>query len=72
MEIHCSKCSIYLGEIRDAKLRKNISFLCNACETSRVALEMKETTGYSKPDVFGDIFKDTFNDIFGSTFGKKR
>ena len=60
-EIHCVKCGKYLGEIRDAKLRKNIHFICDDCNTRRLALELKETigggnTGYDPMDVMKDIF----------------
>jgi RNase P subunit RPR2 len=31
MKIHCQKCKTYLGEIRDATLRKGIVYLCRKC-----------------------------------------
>ena len=62
-KLYCADkdCGLYLGEIRDATLRKNIHFLCDNCETKRLALKMrfaelstKESSG------LGEIF-DAFN-----------
>jgi len=30
-EIKCAECGTDLGEIRDARLRRDIVYLCNAC-----------------------------------------
>ena len=30
-EIKCAECGTELGEIRDARLRRDIVYLCNAC-----------------------------------------
>ena len=71
-EITCTECNLYLGVIRDAKLRVGISFLCGGCETSRKALIMKEGAGgYGTNNPFGDVFGDTFNEIFGAETWKK-
>lgn len=35
MKITCSSCATSLGEIRDAKLKKNMSYLCHPCEEKR-------------------------------------
>ena len=40
MKIYCSSCSKYLGEIRDATLRKNTHHLCDQCEIKRKAADM--------------------------------
>lgn len=54
-KIYCTGCSTYLGVIRDAKLRKNVVFLCKNCEIKRIALEMQKKT---KPSVdMGDLFR---------------
>jgi len=37
MKIYCAKCGKYLGEIRDATLRKKIYFICWPCEQERKA-----------------------------------
>lgn len=57
-KIYCAGCATYLGIIRDAKLRKDIKFLCKNCETKRISLEMQRKTGASDMgDLFGGIFK---------------
>lgn len=57
-EIFCAGCNKHLGVIRDAKLRKDIKFLCKNCETKRVALEMQRKTGGSGMEkLFGGLFK---------------
>lgn len=66
-EIRCARCKLYLGVIRDAKLRKTMVHHCDDCNTAYKALEMARNTGNDKSQ-FGDIFGDTFGDIFG---GKK-
>jgi len=69
--IHCTKCNMYLGVIRDAKLRLHIAFICEGCETSRKALEMKEEAGKHGSGIGGNgLFDDTFSEIFGKGFGK--
>lgn len=30
-KIHCHRCNLYLGEIRDATLRKDIGYVCWYC-----------------------------------------
>jgi hypothetical protein len=52
--IFCSLCKKYLGEIRDAKLRKGIAFLCDECETKRIASGMRKKIDID--DFFGGIF----------------
>ncbi len=56
MKIYCKKCEIILGEIRDARLRKNVSYLCNVCTKKLITGKSnkstrstkKNTTGYNK------------------------
>ncbi len=55
MKIKCTKCYKYLGEIRDAKLRKGITYLCKECDTQRQALELR----FKKPNS-----KDSESDLF--------
>ena len=31
MQIYCNDCKLYLGEVRDATLRKNIKHICSIC-----------------------------------------
>ena len=56
--IFCKGCSKYLGEIRDATLRKGIIHLCSLCETKRLASDLaQKTRGSVDPlDIFNDIF----------------
>ena len=57
-KIYCTECNSYLGIIRDAKLRKDIKFLCKNCETKRIALELQRKTGGSGMEkLFGGLFK---------------
>lgn len=58
-KIHCAGCNAYLGVIRDAKLRKDVKFLCKNCETKRITLEMqrKTRTSASMESLFGGLFK---------------
>ncbi len=58
-KIYCKPCRKYLGEIRDATLRKEIVFLCSNCETKRLASGLANKTGNKNPigGVFGGIFK---------------
>lgn len=54
MKIYCAGCNKYLGEIRDATLRKNIVHLCSNCETKRKASDLAERTRPKSP--LEDIF----------------
>lgn len=58
-EIYCTGCDKHLGIIRDAKLHKDIKFLCKNCETKRVALELQRKTkpSVNLEDMFGGVFK---------------
>ena len=57
-KIYCAGCDTYLGIIRDAKLRKDVKFLCENCEIKRVALEMqRKTAGSGMDEIFGALFK---------------
>jgi len=58
-KVYCKPCGKYLGEIRDATLHKKIIFLCDDCETKRLASDMKNKTEpkMSYEDLFGGIFK---------------
>lgn len=64
-EISCSGCDRYLGVIRDAKLMKDISFLCRECEIKRSALEMK------RADLLGSGIPSDVDDLFGGIFKKR-
>ena len=49
-QIYCYKCQCYLGEIRDATLKKGILFLCPVCYN---ASKMKN---YDLPSGLKDLF----------------
>lgn len=52
MDIHCSKCGTYCGEIKEgSKLRKGLKYVCNECYTGR--------TGSDIPDFFKKVFGTT-------------
>jgi hypothetical protein len=57
-KIYCAGCSNYLGEIKDARLRKNISYLCSTCESARKLMEKAKNNRNtdSLREVLGDIF----------------
>lgn len=55
--IHCAGCQLFLGTIEEAKIRKNISFLCRSCETKRVALELKHQNKTSSSSEVEDFLK---------------
>ena len=50
MNIYCSECGTYCGEIRDAKLRKNLKFVCNGCHTAREKTDI--------PDFLHGLFRN--------------
>jgi len=56
IKISCSGCNLNLGVIRDAKLRKGISYLCKTCEKKRVALELQKKQKHDLPEGFEEIF----------------
>jgi len=41
-EINCYKCQAYLGEIKDAKLRKDILFICRKCSEIKIKRSMED------------------------------
>jgi hypothetical protein len=47
-KIYCAKCGFYLGEIRDAKLRKGTVFICVKCA---------KPIEYDMPDFLKGIIK---------------
>lgn len=53
-KIYCKPCSKYLGIIRDAKLHKEIVFLCKNCETKRLASDLANKAKPKNP--FEDLF----------------
>lgn len=59
-KIYCSECKTFLGEIRDAKLKKNMACLCSKCESARKLMKTAVgIKGNSNPlgDMFGGMFK---------------
>jgi len=63
-EIRCFRCTTYLGEVRDAKLKKGMNHICGDCTTALQALEMSHRMDDGK-STYGNIFGDVFSDIFG-------
>jgi len=49
-KIYCYKCQSYLGEIRDATLKKDVLFLCSIC------FNKDRTKDYDLPKGFEDLF----------------
>ena len=56
--IYCNKCGGYLGVIRDAKLKKGMTFSCGVCPTA----EAKPREKFSKT---GDFAIDDLLKMFG-------
>ena len=54
--VYCNKCGSYLGEIRDAKLKKGMTFACGVCPTATPKEKVKRT---------GDSAVDDLMKIFG-------
>lgn len=71
-KIYCAGCNTYLGIIRDAKLRKNIKFLCKNCETRRMALEMQKMGQRVEPPINNPrkAESSSVTDLFGGVFKK--
>lgn len=57
LRLFCERCRAYQGEIRDATLRKDLVFLCGACDTKRKAVELSAKA-------------DPIKDFLGGIFGK--
>lgn len=57
-KIYCYKCQCYLGEIRDATLKKGILFLCAICynKTQMKDYNKTKTKSYDLPPGFEDLF----------------
>ncbi len=65
--IICKDCGIYLGEIRDATLKKGILFQCKSCKENDAVKKFKENQSAAN-----NLFSEgPFADIFGGGFGKK-
>lgn len=57
-DIHCVDCGTYLGEIRDAKLKKNISHVCSICTDIRKRDRITGSRDSDFMSMFGDMFKN--------------
>lgn len=55
--IYCQGCKKYVGKIRDAKLLKNIVFLCPKCEIKRKSAILKTTYNPYSSVPFFEIFR---------------
>lgn len=53
--IHCYKCQTYLGDIRDAKLKKDMYHVCGKCV--RLEQYARKNTGHGY-DFLKGIFKN--------------
>ncbi len=62
-KIFCKGCPKYLGEIRDATLHKKIVFLCEKCETKRLASDLARKTELKNP--FEDLLGKGGRGLFG-------
>ena len=58
-KIYCAECTTYLGEIRDATLKKGMIYLCIKCEETRNLL--KATIGRKGNNPVMDMFTDIFD-----------
>lgn len=59
--IHCQDCNKYLGEIRDAKLRKGIRHYCEDCDRrNRAARRLSEAAGQGR-NPLGDMLAGIWN-----------
>jgi RNase P subunit RPR2 len=63
-KIYCKKCGEYLGEIRDATLRKRITFICGDCQKYK-KYKNSEAYGYPSCPSYDKETMDSFNQIFG-------
>lgn len=63
-KIICKECNKYLGEIRDAKLRKGISFLCKECTEYFEIGNQESNQEYKKSNLDNLDVPDFFKDIF--------
>ena len=61
--IFCEGCKQYMGEIRDATLRKGIVYLCTRCETKRLASDLAQKNSRSQYDTGGSDALDFLNSI---------
>ena len=52
--IKCAKCDQYLGEIRDATLRKGAVFMCGTCQHDK----HRSYSPRQKDSIFDNIFGD--------------
>ena len=61
-EIRCEGCNQYLGNITEARLYKDIKFLCSRCNTKRIASDMNKK---SYPPISDDGAVDFMKEMFG-------
>lgn len=56
--LYCEGCAKYMGEVRDATLRKGMVVLCDKCETKRklAAMAMNHAGSRSNVDKLKDVF----------------
>ncbi|MBF0121601.1 MAG: hypothetical protein HQK79_22445 [Desulfobacterales bacterium] len=62
IEIYCAGCNKYLGEIRDAKLRKGIAYACAECSVRLKTSKNKDNICTIRPEEF-DRFMQEHGDI---------
>ena len=55
--IRCHRCDCYLGEIRDAKLKRGMAFICTECAS---AIKKVKPNSQSSPDSTLDGLKKMF------------
>jgi len=58
MEIRCTECKTYLGDIEKAKLKKGMVYLCGKCESARKLMKTAKIAASNPLDDFlGGIFR---------------
>lgn len=58
-QIECSGCGCNLGEIRDARLRKDIRYLCGQCYDKReAAIAYMRSSKFDKSEAYKRFFGD--------------
>jgi hypothetical protein len=66
-EFKCHKCGIYLGEMTQGKIKKNVIILCTECHSVYVSLHDYNKGTQSAPNISRDI-PDFLKDLMS---GKK-
>lgn len=66
-KIYCQCCDTYVGTLRDAKLMKNLAFVCPTCSSEHLPNDFDSDDSWlgsaldSKSNDFMDLFSDILN-----------